>query len=95
MKHCFTWCIDEVTAIQSASMIFVDPSRLGMPGTLISTPKVDWDSLPMTKINSQSSMREVLEVFPGAQRALFRRYHIGGCSSCVAGFLPNMCQPDQ
>ncbi len=31
-------------------------------------------------------MREVLEVFPGAQRALFRRYHIGGCSSC--GFSP-------
>lgn len=27
-------------------------------------------------------MCEVLEVFPGAQRALFRRYHIGGCSSC-------------
>ena len=34
-----------------------------------------------------SSMREVLEVFPGAQRALFRRYHIGGCSSC--GFAPD------
>ena len=31
-------------------------------------------------------MREVLEVFPGAQRALFRKYHIGGCSSC--GFQP-------
>ena len=31
-------------------------------------------------------MREVLESFPGAQRALFRRYHIGGCSSC--GFSP-------
>ncbi len=31
-------------------------------------------------------MREVLEAFPGAQRALFRRYHIGGCSSC--GFGP-------
>jgi rhodanese-related sulfurtransferase len=28
-------------------------------------------------------MREVLEAFPGAQRALFRRYHIGGCSSCA------------
>ena len=27
-------------------------------------------------------MCEVLEIFPGAQRALFRRYHIGGCSSC-------------
>ena len=32
-------------------------------------------------------MREVLEVFPGAQRALFRQYHIGGCSSC--GFSPD------
>jgi len=37
-------------------------------------------------ISPQSSMREVLETFPGAQRALFRRYHIGGCSSC--GFQP-------
>jgi rhodanese-related sulfurtransferase len=35
----------------------------------------------------QSPMREVLEIFPGAQRALFRRYHIGGCSSC--GFNPD------
>jgi len=32
-------------------------------------------------------MRDVLELFPGAQRALFRRYHIGGCSSC--GFSPD------
>jgi len=31
-------------------------------------------------------MSAVLEQFPGAQRALFRRYHIGGCSSC--GFQP-------
>ena len=28
-------------------------------------------------------MKDVLEAFPGAQRALFRRYHIGGCSSCA------------
>ena len=28
-------------------------------------------------------MRAVLEAFPGAQRALFRKYHIGGCSSCA------------
>jgi len=41
----------------------------------------------MMKVGSQSAMREVLEVFPGAQRALFRRYHIGGCSSC--GFSPD------
>ena len=31
-------------------------------------------------------MREVLGAYPGAQRALFRRYHIGGCSQC--GFQP-------
>jgi len=37
-------------------------------------------------IGAQSAMREVLEAYPGAQRALFRRYHIGGCSQC--GFQP-------
>ncbi len=34
----------------------------------------------------QLTMRELLQRFPGAQRALFRRYHIGGCASC--GFQP-------
>src|SRR5580692_4915611 len=38
-------------------------------------------------ISLQSPMSAVLETFPGAQRALFRRYHIGGCSSC--GFSPD------
>ncbi|HEY4415277.1 MAG TPA: rhodanese-like domain-containing protein [Verrucomicrobiae bacterium] len=38
-------------------------------------------------LDLQSPMRSVLEAFPGAQRALFRRYHIGGCSSC--GFSPD------
>jgi rhodanese-related sulfurtransferase len=37
-------------------------------------------------ISLQSPMCDVLDKFPGAQRALFRRYHIGGCSSC--GFQP-------
>ena len=32
-------------------------------------------------------MSELLQRFPGAQRALFRGYHIGGCSSC--GFRPD------
>ena len=40
----------------------------------------------VTSINSNITMRELLEQFPGAQRALFRKYHIGGCSSC--GFSP-------
>jgi rhodanese-related sulfurtransferase len=37
-------------------------------------------------ITPESSMRDVLAAYPGAQRALFRRYHIGGCASC--GFQP-------
>lgn len=41
---------------------------------------------PPETIYPQSPMSAVLETFPGAQRALFRRYHIGGCSSC--GFQP-------
>lgn len=48
----------------------------------------------MTKITFQSPMRDVLEVFPGAQRALFRRYHIGGCASCAfdpGETLENLC----
>lgn len=39
-----------------------------------------------TTIDPQMTMRELLKEYPGAQRALFRRYHIGGCSSC--GFQP-------
>ncbi len=33
------------------------------------------------------TMQELLQVLPGAQRALFRLHHIGGCSSC--GFRPD------
>jgi rhodanese-related sulfurtransferase len=40
-----------------------------------------------TTIDPNITMRELLEQFPGAQRALFRKYHIGGCSSC--GFSPD------
>ncbi|MEO8439889.1 MAG: rhodanese-like domain-containing protein [Spartobacteria bacterium] len=38
-------------------------------------------------IDPNLTMRELLEQFPGTQRALFRRYHIGGCASC--GFSPD------
>lgn len=40
-----------------------------------------------TAIDPGVTMRELLEQFPGAQRAMFRKYHIGGCSSC--GFSPD------
>lgn len=38
------------------------------------------------KLSPSSTMAELLAAHPGAQRALFRKYHIGGCSSC--GFDP-------
>lgn len=37
-------------------------------------------------ISGTSTMADVLAAFPGARRALFRHYHLGGCSSC--GFAP-------
>ena len=39
-----------------------------------------------TAIDPNMTMKELLVQFPGAQRALFRKYHIGGCASC--GFTP-------
>ena len=42
--------------------------------------------MPTDTISSQSTMEEILNLYPSAQRALFRKYHIGGCSSC--GFQP-------
>ncbi len=35
----------------------------------------------MTTVTDMT-MAELLENYPGAQRALFRHYHIGGCASC-------------
>lgn len=41
----------------------------------------------VSAIDPNITMRELLVQFRGAQRALFRKYHIGGCSSC--GFSPD------
>jgi rhodanese-related sulfurtransferase len=38
------------------------------------------------EIDPQITMKVLIERYAGAQRALFRRYHIGGCASC--GFSP-------
>ena len=42
--------------------------------------------MSVTVITRHSTMGEVLEAYPSAQRALFQRYHIGGCNSC--GYQP-------
>jgi rhodanese-related sulfurtransferase len=38
-------------------------------------------------IHPGMTMEDILRVSPSAQRALFQRYHVGGCSSC--GFQPS------
>jgi len=35
-----------------------------------------------TLIDPNITMGELEQTYPGARRALFRRYHIGGCASC-------------
>lgn len=40
----------------------------------------------LPNLDGSMTMSDVLSAYPGAQRALFARYHIGGCSSC--GFQP-------
>ncbi|MCB1225623.1 MAG: rhodanese-like domain-containing protein [Verrucomicrobiales bacterium] len=49
-------------------------------------------------LHGDMTMATVLQTYPGAQRALFSRYHIGGCRSC--GFSPNetlaaLCQRNE
>ena len=39
------------------------------------------------RISKTSTMQEVLDAYPSAQRALFQKYHIGGCHSC--GYEPS------
>lgn len=34
------------------------------------------------EIRPDMTMQEILENFPSAKRALFQKYHVGGCSSC-------------
>lgn len=38
-------------------------------------------------LSGTTTMEQVLGAYPGARRALFRKYHVGGCSSC--SFAPD------
>lgn len=37
----------------------------------------------LPSLTAEMTLSEVLQRYPGAQRALFANYHIGGCSSCA------------
>jgi rhodanese-related sulfurtransferase len=39
--------------------------------------------LEFPPLSPETTLSLVLQNYPGAQRALFARYHIGGCSSCA------------
>ncbi len=46
-------------------------------------------------LTPETTLSQVLQSYPGAQRALFARYHIGGCSSCAfspAETLARLCE---
>ena len=51
--------------------------------------------MPQATVTPDLTMAEILRQFPSAQRALFQRYHIGGCSSCAfqpADTLAKVCK---
>ena len=43
-------------------------------------------SMDPSDLSGAWPMEQVTKVFPSSQRALFQKYHVGGCSSC--GFQP-------
>src|SRR5437762_764424 len=49
--------------------------------------RIRQNTVTAPSLTPTTTMQDVLAAFPGARRALFRRYHIGGCSSC--GFEPD------
>lgn len=56
-------------------------------------------SVPVSdSLSPDDLMREIQEVYPGAQRTLFRHFHIGGCRSCAFSpeeSLAALCQRNQ
>lgn len=48
-----------------------------------------------TELSADTPMGEILTTLPGAKRALFARYHLGGCQSCAFSneeTLAQLCQ---
>ena len=39
--------------------------------------------MQVSELTADSPMATILEMLPGARRAIFARYHLGGCSSCA------------
>src|SRR3954470_964198 len=68
----------EPAAPQSDELDISALTSLMQPKTVTSTDPKD--------LSGAWTMEQVTTVFPSSQRALFQKYHVGGCSSC--GFQP-------
>jgi rhodanese-related sulfurtransferase len=64
---------------------FAPPTPLLRHDCQTASPGVPYPPMTLT-IDPNIPMAELEQRMPGARRALFRRYHIGGCASC--GFRP-------
>lgn len=53
---------------------------------------------PEDNLTAESLLESITSVYPGAQRTLFRHYHIGGCKSCAfspSESLEELCSRNQ
>lgn len=71
-------------------------ARQVMPGLLASEAESEPAATPSSReIGPKTTMADALALYPAAQRALFQKYHIGGCQSCgvkPTDTLEQICQ---
>lgn len=52
-------------------------------GVVFPVESVSVASMQVSDLSADSPMGVILETLPGAKRAIFARYHLGGCQSCA------------
>ncbi len=48
--------------------------------------------MPDSEITTDTPMGAIIEKLPGARRAIFARYHLGGCQSCAFSMEESLAQ---
>lgn len=59
-------------------------STMNAPPEMSALP-ADAPAISAVPLHAGLTMGELLDAFPGARRALFAKYHVGGCTSCGFG----------
>lgn len=52
-------------------------------GVAVRVPDASFRAMEIADLTTATPMGVILETLPGAQRAIFARYHLGGCQSCA------------